>query len=120
MPMGKAAVFVEPYHFEITELPTPTVEPGGILVKITSAGICGSDLHYWRGEIKPILTIGTDAGTASAIEALGAQHKNCNVDEIAIDEANKIVSTPAYMLGPSIAHVAKGIDKLVDAVIEML
>jgi enhancing lycopene biosynthesis protein 2 len=72
------------------------------------------------GELRPVLTIGTDAGTASAIEALGAQHQNCNVDEIAIDAANKIVSTPAYMLGPSIAHVAKGIDKLVDAVIDMI
>ena len=55
MPMGKAAVFVEAQHFEMTELPTPEVEPGGILVEITSAGICGSDLHYWRGEMKPIL-----------------------------------------------------------------
>jgi threonine dehydrogenase-like Zn-dependent dehydrogenase len=53
--MGKAAVFVEPYHFEMTELPTPDVEPDGILVKIRSGGICGSDLHYWRGEMKPIL-----------------------------------------------------------------
>ena len=53
MPMGKASLFIEPYHFEITELPTPPVEPGGILVNITSAGICGSDLHYWRGELKP-------------------------------------------------------------------
>ena len=72
------------------------------------------------GELKPILTIGTDEGTAAAIEAMGARHQNCNVDEIAVDEANKIISTPAYMLGPSIAHVAKGIDKLVEAVIEML
>ena len=24
-------------------------------IKITSAGICGSDLHYWRGEMKPML-----------------------------------------------------------------
>ena len=53
MPMGKASLFIEPYHFELTELPTPPVEPGGILVNITSAGICGSDLHYWRGELKP-------------------------------------------------------------------
>ena len=55
MPMGKAAVFVEAHHFAMTELPAPEVEPGGILVKITSAGICGSDLHYWRGEMKPML-----------------------------------------------------------------
>ena len=56
MPMGKAAVFVEAYHFEMTELPTPPVEPGGVLVKISSAGICGSDLHYWRGEMKPMIS----------------------------------------------------------------
>ena len=56
MVMGKAAVFVEPYHFEITELPPVPVEPGGVRVKVTSGGICGSDLHFWRGEIKPIVT----------------------------------------------------------------
>ena len=56
MTMGKAAVFVEPYHFEMTELPPPPVEPGGILVKITAGGICGSDLHFWRGEMKPIVS----------------------------------------------------------------
>lgn len=55
MPMGKAAAFVGPHHFELVELPTPPVEPDGILVEITSAGICGSDLHYWRGEMRPML-----------------------------------------------------------------
>jgi len=40
MVMGRAAIFTEPFHFEITELPPPPVEPGGILIKITSAGIC--------------------------------------------------------------------------------
>ena len=54
MVMGKAAVFVEPYHFEMVELPPVPVGPGGIRVKITSGGICGSDLHFWRGELKPV------------------------------------------------------------------
>ena len=35
------------------------------------------------------------------------------------DEANKIVSTPAYMLGPNIAKVAEGIEKLVKKVLEL-
>jgi L-iditol 2-dehydrogenase len=52
---GKAAVFVQPHTFEIREYPTPPVEPGGILVRITAGGICGSDLHYWRGEMKPLM-----------------------------------------------------------------
>lgn len=56
MVMGKAALFVEPYRFEITELPPVPVEAGGIRVRVASGGICGSDLHFWRGEIKPFVS----------------------------------------------------------------
>ena len=52
---GKAAVFVEPGRFEMAELPPVPVEAGGIRVKVMSGGICGSDLHLWRGELEPIL-----------------------------------------------------------------
>lgn len=50
---GRAAI----YHgfdkgFTIEELPVPEVEPGGILVRVTAASICGSDLHFWRGDTK--------------------------------------------------------------------
>ena len=50
----------------------------------------------------------------------GAEHIDCPVDDIVVDENLKVVSTPAYMIGPSIAHVAKGIDKLVERVASML
>jgi L-iditol 2-dehydrogenase len=39
-------------EFELREYPVPEVEPGAILVRLTRAGICGSDLHIWRGEMK--------------------------------------------------------------------
>lgn len=71
------------------------------------------------GDKKVRLTIGDDAETASAIESLGARHVVCKVDEIALDEQHKIVSTPAYMQGPTIARVAVGIDKLVAKVLEL-
>ena len=71
------------------------------------------------GSHQPKLTIGSDAGTAQAIEKMGGMHVECKVDEAAVDEVNKIVSTPAYMLGPSIAHVAKGIEKCVEEVLKM-
>ena len=67
----------------------------------------------------PEVTIGSDEGTAAAIETMGGRHKACTVDLIHSDEKNKIVSTPAYMLGPSIRHVAEGIQKLVDKVLEL-
>ena len=36
--------------FEIEEYDVPDLEPGAILLRITQAGICGSDLHRWRGD----------------------------------------------------------------------
>jgi enhancing lycopene biosynthesis protein 2 len=71
------------------------------------------------GEHGPMLTIGSDEGTAAAIEAMGGKHVAKQVDEIAVCEGTRIVSTPAYMLGPGISDVAAGIEKLVYKVLEM-
>jgi enhancing lycopene biosynthesis protein 2 len=71
------------------------------------------------GSRKVKLTIGNDPDTAAALNALGAVHVDALVDQIVVDEKNKVVSTPAYMLGPSIAPVSAGIEKLVAAVLEM-
>jgi enhancing lycopene biosynthesis protein 2 len=72
------------------------------------------------GKHQPKLTIGNDAGTAQAIEKMGGKHIVCKVDEIAVDEVNKIVTTPAYMLGPSITPVSNGIEKCVMEVLKMM
>ncbi len=65
------------------------------------------------------LTIGNDAGTAAAINKLGCKHENCVTEAMVVDKNNKIVSTPAYMLGPTIKHVAEGIEKTVAEVMKM-
>src|SRR5919106_321654 len=36
--------------FEIEEFDVPDAEPGAVLLRMTQAGICGSDLHVWRGD----------------------------------------------------------------------
>jgi D-arabinose 1-dehydrogenase-like Zn-dependent alcohol dehydrogenase len=36
--------------FEIEEFEVPDPEPGAVLLRMTQAGICGSDLHSWRGD----------------------------------------------------------------------
>ena len=63
------------------------------------------------------LTIGTDIDTAEVIEEMGGEHVPCPVDDIVVDEDNKIVTTPAYMVAQNIAEAATGIDKLVDRVL---
>jgi enhancing lycopene biosynthesis protein 2 len=71
------------------------------------------------GKEGPALTIGNDAGTAKALGALGAKHENRRVDEVTIDRKLRIVSTPAYMLGPKITDVAKGIATLCKEVVRL-
>ena len=68
----------------------------------------------------PEVTIGNDISTAGAIEAMGGKHKECSVDMIHVDSNNKLVTTPAYMLGPGIKDVAAGIEKLVSKVLELV
>jgi enhancing lycopene biosynthesis protein 2 len=72
------------------------------------------------GKYKPRLTIGNDENTAQVIENLGAKHVVCDVENTIVDRENKLVTTPAYMLGPSIAYIAKGIEKLVKNVLELI
>lgn len=72
------------------------------------------------GEEHPVLTIGNDEETAAAIEAFGANHETCGVRDFVVDKQRKIVTTPAYMLGPSIAHVAEGIEKAVRETVAMI
>jgi D-arabinose 1-dehydrogenase-like Zn-dependent alcohol dehydrogenase len=48
---GRVIAFTGPRQpFEIHEFDVPEPEPGAIILKITQAGICGSDLHAWRGD----------------------------------------------------------------------
>tara|TARA_Y100000768_G_scaffold310952_1_gene245440 strand:+ start:948 stop:1607 length:660 start_codon:yes stop_codon:yes gene_type:complete len=65
------------------------------------------------------LTVGNDKTTSEDIVAMGSKHQNCSSEEIAIDNENKIVTTPAYMNAESISEAAKGIEKLVDQVVSM-
>jgi threonine dehydrogenase-like Zn-dependent dehydrogenase len=40
--------------FELREYPVPDPEAGAVLIRLTRAGVCGSDLHIWRGEMKDV------------------------------------------------------------------
>jgi enhancing lycopene biosynthesis protein 2 len=64
-------------------------------------------------------TIGNDADVASAINAMGAAHVECGVEQTVIDSDKKLVTTPAYMLAGKISEAATGIDQLVADVLAM-
>ena len=76
-----------------------------------SAAICGSGVEF---------TIGNDADTAAAIEASGAVHIPCPVEQAVVDSERKLVTTPAYMLANKISDAAAGIEVCVKQVLDLV
>ncbi len=66
------------------------------------------------------VTIGNDPQTAGAIEKMGVRHAECSCASSIVDEAHRVVTTPAYMLGKGPADVFEGIRQLVNAVLKMV
>lgn len=63
--------------------------------------------------IHPTLTVGNDQQVGEKIGKMGGRHVDCAANNVVLDKENRIVSTPAYMLGQGIAQVAEGIEKAV-------
>jgi enhancing lycopene biosynthesis protein 2 len=71
------------------------------------------------GGLSPRVTIGSDPDTAEQVEALGAVHLACPVDEFRVDEENRLITSPAYMLAGDIVEAATGIERTVAELLRM-
>jgi enhancing lycopene biosynthesis protein 2 len=69
--------------------------------------------------LEPTVTIGTDAETAAAIEAMGGRHQKKGPTEVCIDRANKLVTTPCYMTATGPWEVFQGADRLVEELLKL-
>ena len=80
---GTMALFKGPHKpFELRQFPLPVVEDNDVLVKVSMAMICGSDLHFWRGDIPVAAVAKTGAGILGH-EMVGRVHtlgKNVKTD----------------------------------------
>ena len=68
---------------------------------------------------RPRRTTRSEFYTPTIIDLVGVEHVPCPVDDIVVDEDNKVVTTPAYMLAEDIAQAATGIEKLVARVLAL-
>lgn len=78
MTTGRLAFVREPkLPFEIEEFAVLPPEPDQILVKISSAGVCGSDVHMWRGEVPFLTALPAAAGheMVGRVAALGSERR---------------------------------------------
>ncbi|MEM1422910.1 MAG: isoprenoid biosynthesis glyoxalase ElbB [Planctomycetota bacterium] len=99
-----------------------TVDPGfdRVLNEFRSAGkpigvCCITPAVLAKALPGTTVTIGEDADTASAIEAMGGVHQNRPINEACVDDANAVVTAPAYMYGDAKIHeVHEGIGQMVE------
>jgi glutathione-independent formaldehyde dehydrogenase len=62
----KAVVYKEPHEVVVEEVPDPRIEdPTDVVIRVTSAAICGSDLHMYEGRT------GAESGLVFGHENLG-------------------------------------------------
>ena len=46
----KEVVVTKPLHYEIREVPIPEPEADQVQIKLMACGVCGSDIHIYKGE----------------------------------------------------------------------
>jgi len=66
------------------------------------------------------VTIGSDEGTAGAINAMGGKHIQTTHGEVTIDKKFNVFTTPCYMLDATILDIEEGATNIVNAMMETL
>lgn len=108
--------------------PNATVDPevSRVLHEFRAAGkpigaVCIAPAVLVRALREGDVTIGNDAGTASAIAAMGGCNHDCAVTEVHVDRARRLVTAPAYMYGDArISEVSAGIERAVAELIALM
>jgi enhancing lycopene biosynthesis protein 2 len=103
------------------------VEPGVVkavrdMVKLNKpiGALCISPVLLARIIENPVLTIGDDPETASAIEKIGATHKTAGHGDVVVDQDYKLVTSPCYMLDADIIQISEGADATVKEILRMI
>ena len=65
----KAIIVTKPFNIQISDVPDPMIQqPDDVIIRVTSGGICGSDIHYYEtgaiGDyvVKPPFVLGHEPG----------------------------------------------------------
>ncbi len=66
------------------------------------------------------VTIGQDPATAAQVEEMGARHRATMQGEVVVDRANRIVTTPCYMLDSRVDQIGEGVDHLVREILGLM
>ncbi len=138
----KAAAWSDPHSLTIEERADPEPRPGEVLVAIHANGICGTDLHLYRGEFQAAKGItpgheisgvveageGFAAGTPVAIDPMLSclQCADCRNAQSSICQRSKLMGISAHggmqqrfaVPAANVYPLPEGIDPIVGALAE--
>ena len=90
--MAKVAVLTAPKTIEIQEVPIPELGDDDILVRVEGAGVCGTDVHEWKGDPFGLIPVVLGHEGTGEIIALGKNVK-CDTSGKPIKVGDKIVTS---------------------------
>lgn len=100
--MKTRAMVLEAFHapLRMRELEIPALEASEVLVRIDAAGVCGSDVHMWKGEDErtPLPIVLGHEGVGTVVDVKGRK-------EYVTGEAVKIEDPILWNRGVSAAAV---------------
>lgn len=102
----KAAVFAGARKFEIQDMEQPQPGPGEALIRMRNVGVCGSDLHFFRGEfpLPPGFILGHEC--SGEVAALGDGVSGFQIGEAVALELFSVCLTCAHCRSGNYQHCA--------------
>ena len=67
----QAIVFPAPEQIALEQVPDPRCAPDEVVVQVAQSGICGTDVHLWKGQLPIALPLIMGHETVGRIERLG-------------------------------------------------
>ena len=84
----KAAVLYRVRDLRLEDVMTPKIKDDEVLIRIHATGICGTDIHIYRGEWKTRMPIILGHEFSGVIAEIGRGVSNLNVDDPVVAEPN--------------------------------
>lgn len=72
----------------VEDVPLPKIQSNDVLVRVTACGICGTDIHFYRGEWKVRLPLIPGHEFSGIVEKVGSNVKMINPGDHVVAEPN--------------------------------
>jgi len=82
----KALVYKGPENIEYADLPRPDIKDDEVLMRIKTVGICGTDLHIYKGKMEVTTPLVMGHEFSGVVEEIGAAVKNLKKGDRVVGE----------------------------------